>query len=120
MRNKKILICDDDRDILEMLEIILEDSGLDIFTEPDSTILVERIEENMPDLLLMDLWMPVITGDEILKTLRSNDGIKNLPVIIMSAAQDGKLIATEAGADDYISKPFDIDVLIAKVKALIQ
>ena len=117
--NKKLLICDDDIDIVEMLEIVLDDRGLDIITETDSKRALELISSIKPDLVLMDLWMPVISGDQILKDMRKDEKLSAIPVVIMSAAQDGKEVAFKAGANGYIPKPFDIDMLMLKVNEFI-
>lgn len=113
--SKKLLICDDDVDIIEMLEIVLDDSGFDIITETDSKKVLELISSTRPQLVLMDLWMPVISGDQILKHMREDQNLSSIPVVIMSAAQDGKEVAFKAGANGYIPKPFDIDNLMQKV-----
>ena len=112
---KKIFICDDDPDIVEMLEIVLDLPELKLLSETDSRKAYQRIAKEEPDLVLMDLWMPVISGDTVLKEIRASSELKALPVIIMSASKDGHRIAMEAGANDYIAKPFDIDILISKI-----
>jgi DNA-binding response OmpR family regulator len=115
MVNKKILICDDDEDILDMLGLILEDTGYEIITEQNSSNLKHLIESRSPDLIILDLWMPVLSGDHVLKSLRRNPQTKDLPVIVISASREGKSIADQAGASDYIAKPFDFDELISKI-----
>lgn len=116
MGNKTILICDDDEGILDMLEIVLDGSGYHIVPVNDSLKLYEIIEREHPDLLLLDLWMPVLSGDQVLKTLRKNPKTVKLPVIVISASQDGKEIAVDAGANDFIAKPFDLDELFQKIE----
>jgi len=116
---KTILICDDDEGILDMLEMILEDSGYHTIPEKNSLNVYNLVEQQRPDLLLLDLWMPVLSGDQVLKSLKSNPATKDLPVIVISASTEGKHIATEAGASAFIAKPFDIDQLITKVEALL-
>jgi len=118
MSNKKILICDDDQGILDMLNFILEDEYV-VISEPNSLNVSSIIEKQEPDLILLDLWMPVLSGDLVLKSVRKNQKTKNLPVIIMSASTDGEKIANASGADDYIAKPFDIDTLINRIQKLI-
>ncbi|QPH40885.1 response regulator transcription factor [Pedobacter endophyticus] len=116
---KKLLICDDDINIIEMLEIVLDDTPIEIITETDSKKVFDLIKERTPNLVLLDLWMPVVSGDQVLRQIRESEQIGDLPVLIMSAAQDGKEVAMRSGADGYIAKPFDIDELIAKVEELI-
>ncbi|MCX8525545.1 response regulator [Chryseobacterium formosus] len=109
MNNQKIMICDDDAGILEVLEMMLEMEGFSVFTENNSTNLLKEVANVRPDLLLMDLWMPVLSGDQLLKTIRITPEFQKLPVIIFSVSVDGKHIAKDAGADDFIAKPFDMD-----------
>lgn len=113
------MICDDDQGILEMMEMIMEEYGFNVCTEAQSILLLKTIEREKPDLLLLDIWMPVLSGDQLLKTLRADPNLKSLSVIMYSASSDGFVIAQKCGADDYISKPFNIDELIEKISALI-
>lgn len=117
--NKKILVCDDDEGILDMLEIILDSMGYHIIPEKNSLNIYSRIEKEKPDLLLLDLWMPVLSGDQVLKALRRNPATEKLPVIVISASTEGKQIATEAGADAYIAKPFDMQSLVSSIQRLV-
>src|SRR5947209_13510859 len=112
MKNKRVLVCDDDRDILEMLEIALMVNGFDVISEPDSTRVFRTIDSTNPDALLLDLWMPMLSGDEIVKKLRQDPSKNKIPVVVISASQDGKDVALKAGANQYLDKPFDIDKLI--------
>ncbi|OKS86244.1 response regulator [Mucilaginibacter polytrichastri] len=114
--NKKILICDDDEGILDMLEIVLEDYGYNAISVRNSLDLYDVIEREQPDLLLLDLWMPVLSGDQVLKTVRKNPQIAELPVIVISASRDGEKIAVNAGATAFMAKPFDMDNLIQKIR----
>ncbi|MES2448880.1 MAG: response regulator transcription factor [Bacteroidota bacterium] len=120
MKNKKILVCDDDQGILEMLELILEDEGYQVVIEPKSVNALKRIEQEKPDLILLDIWMPVISGDQILRSLKSDTEKAKIPVLMYSASTDGKVIAKAAGADGYLEKPFDIEVLLANIDDLIK
>jgi DNA-binding response OmpR family regulator len=116
MDPKTILICDDDEGILDMLETVLESSGYKIIPVKNSLTLYEVINREHPDLLLLDLWMPVLSGDQVLKSLRKNPETHELPVIVISASRDGRQIAAEAGATDFMAKPFDLDFLLEKVE----
>jgi len=118
--NKKILVCDDDEGILDMLSFILEDSGYKVIPERNSMNLYSLIEKEQPDLLLLDLWMPVLSGDQVLRVLKNNPETKSLPVIVVSASTEGKKIADEAGANDFLAKPFDIDQLVGRVQHMLQ
>lgn len=117
MDRKKILVCDDDPGILEMLELILEETGHIIIPEQNSLNVKMIIEKESPDLLLIDLWMPVISGDQILVAVRSNPQTTALPVIIFSASKDGADIAKKSGATAFVAKPFDIDELFSTINS---
>ena len=119
MTDKKILICDDDEGILDMLEMVLEDRGYCTIPEKNSLNIYNAIEKEQPDLVLLDLWMPVLSGDQVLRTLKSNPATMHLPVIIISASTDGHRIAINAGASEFVAKPFDVEKLVYKVQSLI-
>ncbi|WP_462264941.1 response regulator [Mucilaginibacter sp.] len=117
MSAKKILICDDDEGILDMLTLVLEDSGFEVIAESNSLNVYQQIETHQPDLLLIDLWMPVLSGDQVVKQLKQNPDTQFLPVLVISASTDGRKIAEEARADGFIAKPFDLDKLINQVQS---
>ena len=119
MKNKKIMVCDDDQGILDVLQMLLESEGFDVITEINSTNLIKEMKTNLPDLLLLDLWMPVLSGDQVLKSLRTTEEFEHLPVIVLSASVDGSSIANGAGATDFVPKPFDMDDLIIKIRGLL-
>ena len=119
MSSKKILICDDDEGILDVLGLILEETGHTIISEINSLNVKTVIEKQLPDLIILDLWMPVLSGDQILQMIRTNPSYKHLPVIIISASRDGEQIATSLDANAFIAKPFDYDHLLEVVEKLI-
>jgi DNA-binding response OmpR family regulator len=113
------MICDDDKAILELIEIVLADSGYRVIAEQNSLNLYDLIAREKPDLLLLDLWMPLLSGDQVLMHLRSNPETKDLPVIVLSASTNGHKVANEAGANDYLAKPFDIDELLYHIENIL-
>lgn len=119
MKVKKVMVCDDDRGILDLIELIMEEAGFSVVSEINSLNAISRIEKEKPDLLILDIWMPVLSGDQVLKSIKNSTSIVNLPVIMYSASTEGESIAKVAGADDYIAKPFDLDELMDKVNRLI-
>jgi len=116
---KTIMVCDDDQGIVDVLEIFLDAEGFNVVTEINSTNLLKKIETSQPDLLLLDLWMPLLSGDQVLKIIRNTESIKKLPVIVLSASVDGSDIAEDAGADDFVAKPFNLDDIINKIKVFL-
>lgn len=115
MQPKKIMICDDDRGILEMLELFLELEGYHVICEINSTHLTKQLILHKPDLLLLDLWMPIISGDQLIKIIRSTPEIKETPIIVLSASVDGPEIAGNLGANGFIAKPFDLTDITDKI-----
>jgi CheY-like chemotaxis protein len=111
----KILVCDDEQEILDITQLILEDSGYEVTATINSSEVISHIENQHPDILLIDLWMPGLSGDQVISQLRKNVNIVNLPIIVISASKDGRAVAFAAGADDFLEKPYDIDALLTMV-----
>jgi CheY-like chemotaxis protein len=120
MEGKKIMICDDDQGILDVVEMMLEIEGYTVIKESNSSNLLNKIRHTPPDLLLMDLWMPVLSGDQVLKTIRKTKELEDLPVIILSASVDGSQIASSAGANGFIAKPFNMEDMIRTINHFIK
>jgi len=119
MDKKKIIICDDDEGIIDVLEMILEEVGHTVISVNDSLKVQSVIDKEQPDLLILDLWMPRLSGQEVLRQLRSNSGHDKLRVIVISASRDGEQIANTAGANQFIAKPFDLNNILDSVNALL-
>lgn len=115
----KILICDDDEGILDLLEMVLGEEGYTTIGESNSLNVPGVIRRERPDLLLLDLWMPVLSGDQVLRNIRLEPETRQLPVIVISASRDGCTLAMNAGATDFVAKPFDLDQLVGKMKNLL-
>lgn len=114
-KNPTIMVADDDPAILDALTLLLEDEGYNVVPTVDIET-VPRIQESKPDVLLLDIWMSGINGGEICKILKKEIETASIPVIMISANRDTEEIAREAGADDFLLKPFDIDDLLSKIK----
>ncbi|MDR6372370.1 CheY-like chemotaxis protein [Chryseobacterium bernardetii] len=115
MSKRKILIFDDETAILEVITIIFEENGYDVRISETSHDILEKVADYQPDVILMDNWIPKIGGVEATKLLKSTEAFKHIPVIYVTANSDIVALASEAGADDYVSKPFDLDDLEAMV-----
>ncbi len=122
MNKKRILIVDDEENILELLKYNLEKNGFDVVAEDNGEGALEQVEKEDFDLVLLDLMLPGIDGLEVLKTIRSHDRIKDTPVIMLTAKNEeiDTVLGLEMGADDYIGKPFGVHELLARVKALLR
>ncbi|MGE5042106.1 MAG: response regulator transcription factor [Candidatus Levyibacteriota bacterium] len=113
---KKILIAEDDPSIIEALTYMLEDEGYAVDCV-DGKIELDGDKTKHPDLILLDILMSGVDGRTVCKKLKSKEETKKIPVIIISANRRIKEIAHEAGADDFIIKPFDMDELLQKIEA---
>jgi DNA-binding response OmpR family regulator len=115
MSKKKIMIADDDTGILEAMQMMLEDAGYEVIAIEDGKI-VQDMKDDLPDVLLLDIWMSGMDGTGICQHLKSQNRTKNIPIILCSANKDTRKLAKECGADDFLAKPFEMHDLIGKVK----
>jgi len=110
-KNKRVFVFDDNAEILELCTIILEDAGFDIKTSSTSNNIIDQVLAYVPDIIFMDNWLPDVGGIDATRALKGHEALKGIPVIYFSANNDVQALATEAGADGYLSKPFDIQEL---------
>ncbi|QEK11965.1 response regulator transcription factor [Crassaminicella thermophila] len=122
MNKKKILVVDDEQHIIELIQFNLENSGFDVITSENGEDAIRIAEEEMPDVILLDLMLPGIDGFEACKKIRNNDKTRKIPVIMLTAKGEemDKVLGLELGADDYLTKPFSVRELIARIKAVLR
>ncbi|WP_300258341.1 response regulator transcription factor [Clostridium sp.] len=122
MTNKKVLIVDDEEHIRELIKFNLKKEGYDTEVAVNGTEALNIIKEVKFDLILLDLMLPEIDGLEVCKEIRRNEETSDVPVMIITAKGEefDKVLGLELGADDYITKPFSIRELMARVKALLR
>ncbi|MVN22064.1 response regulator [Mucilaginibacter arboris] len=108
---KKVLIFDDDEDILAICTYILEEQGWEVSTFSNCNNIIEKVESIMPDVILMDNWIPDSGGIIATQTIKQQEHLKNIPVVYFSANNDIKTLAQQAGADSFLAKPFDLEEL---------
>jgi len=120
MPTRKILIVDDEADILHFLELILRERGYEVASAPGGAQALAWARAHRPDLILLDIMMPQMDGWEVLKLLRIDPKTAGIPVAMISARTDPKdrVQGLQEGALDYICKPFSLDELLAKVQAI--
>lgn len=114
--SKRVLICDDDEGILEVASIVLDQAGYEVTALSTAENIVEEVKKAQPDVVLMDLWMPEVSGETATKQLKKDPSTKHVPVIVVSANKDTEVIAQRAGSDAFICKPFDITELEEAVR----
>ena len=118
--SKKILIVEDERDILQLVKLYLEKEGFRTLSASTGTEGLRQAKQEKPDLVILDLMLPEIDGLEICKRLRSAPETAMLPIIMLTAKaeESDSIIGLELGADDYVTKPFSPKTLVARIKAL--
>ncbi|MBI1749342.1 MAG: response regulator transcription factor [Acidobacteria bacterium] len=119
---KRILIIEDDRDIIELIRYNLEQEGFSLTSTRDGVTGLEHVRKSPPDLLLLDLMLPKLSGLEICKAIRRDERLNRLPILMLTARGDesDRVIGLELGADDYVTKPFSPREMVARVKALLR
>lgn len=112
-QSRKIVIFDDDRDILSICSYILEEHNWQVYAFTDCNDHIARVRRIMPDVILMDNRIPDTGGFAATQTLKNEADLKHIPVIYFSGNSDIRVLAEAAGAEAYLEKPFDLDDLIA-------
>lgn len=113
MAQQRILVVDDERAIVELVGALLQDEGYRVVTELDSRRAFEMATQDPPDLILLDMRMPLMDGWEFARQLAA--GSSAVPIVVMTAAQHAREWATEIGAAGFVGKPFEIDGLLDEV-----
>ena len=119
--NKKILVVDDEEDILNLVRLILEDAGYQVRIETDGRDALKKLDEEKFDLILLDIMMPFLSGWEVLEAMRSRDKTRDIPVALLTARasprEDNQPYPTDYC--DYITKPFEPDDLLKRIRQIL-
>lgn len=120
--SKTILVTDDEEHILELIKFNLEREGYNVLLCENGEDSISIVQNNAIDLVVLDLMLPGIDGIEVLKRLRKMDKFEKLPVIMLTAKSEesDRILGLEIGADDYITKPFSVRELVARIKAVLR
>jgi len=118
----QILIVDDERDLVQVVEFNLRQAGFETATAFDGERALAQIKARVPDLVVLDLMLPDIPGTEICRNLKSNPRTKHVPVIMLTARGEevDRVVGFELGADDFVTKPFSVRELVLRVKAVLR
>ncbi len=118
--SQKVLVVDDEESILTLIKFHLEKAGLTVITAEEGKKALEIVKEEKPDLIVLDIMLPGMDGIEICKSLRKED--YHTPILMLTAKDEeiDKIIGLEVGADDYMTKPFSVRELMARVKAMLR
>ncbi|MBA3723341.1 MAG: response regulator [Candidatus Levybacteria bacterium] len=113
---KKVLVAEDDKAIIEVVRIILENEGYEVITADQGERVYKAVDMHLPDMILLDIWLFGEDGGEIAKNIKGKPHTKHIPLVMMSANNETEKITKESGADGFLLKPFNIDDLLAMVK----
>jgi len=122
MGKDRILIIEDDRDIVEMLEYNLKEEGYETLSALNGEEGVALAGRERPNLIILDIMLPILNGFEVCRALKNDDVTAHVPIIILSAKsqETDKVVGLELGADDYVTKPFSPRELIARIRAILR
>ncbi len=114
----KVMVVEDEQALALLLKYNLEKEGYDVVIESNGSKVIDKVEEHCPSLILLDWMLPKMSGVEICKLIRTKPDIKNIPIIMLTAKgqEEDKIKGLTAGADDYVTKPFSVPELMARVK----
>lgn len=115
----KVLIVDDDKDIAEAIQLILELEDFDTYTVTDHEMIVPIAKKYLPDVILLDMLLSGVDGREVCRSLKKDVVFQLVPIIMMSAYPDASASTFNAGAKDFLAKPFDAALLVEKVQTCI-
>ncbi len=122
MGSKKILIVDDEVDLVETVRFPLEMEGFNVLVSYNGEDALNQARKEKPDLILLDLMLPKLDGYKVCRLLKFDERYKNIPILMLTAKtqEKDKALGMETGANDYITKPFDLDRLVEKVKSYLK
>jgi DNA-binding response OmpR family regulator len=122
MSKKKILVVDDEKDIVELLRFNLERDGFKVIPSYNGEDALRLVKSQLPDLIILDLMLPGMDGLEICRILKRDSSTFSIPIIMLTAKEEEAdiVVGLELGADDYITKPFGIKEMIARVKTVLR
>jgi DNA-binding response OmpR family regulator len=118
-KQEKILVLDDDTDIWTMIKMMLEYKGYTVTVSERAEQAAEVLQNDGVDLIIMDMLLSGVNGTDLCVELKKNSSTSHIPVIMISAHPNAKEICLEAGADEFISKPFDMQDILSKIDRLI-
>ena len=118
----RILVVEDDPDILELLSYNLKQNGFEVIPVADGEAALAKLESELVDLILLDLMLPGIDGLEVCRSLKQRSGVRDIPVLMLTAKAEevDRIVGLELGADDYVVKPFSPRELLLRIKAILR
>lgn len=122
MAKTKVLVVEDDRSLAEVLQYNLEQNGYEVFCAYDGQDGLSQARLQLPELIVLDVMIPVLDGLEVCKMLRASSSTSDIPVIMLTAKSEetDQLVGFSVGADDYVVKPFSVKVLLQRIKTMLR
>ena len=122
MAKTKVLVVEDDRSLAEVLQYNLEQNGYEVFCAYDGQDGLSQARLQLPQLIVLDVMIPVLDGLEVCKMLRASSSTSDIPVIMLTAKSEetDQLVGFSVGADDYVVKPFSVKVLLQRIKTMLR
>ena len=122
MEGKTILIVDDEKDLVELIEFNLRREGYGTLAAYDGETALRLARQHVPDLIIVDLMLPLKSGHDVAVALRSDSATKGIPIIMLTAKSDesDEIVGLVLGADDYITKPASMKILLARIEAVLR
>lgn len=121
MAKKRILLVDDEKDLVETMVFQLESIGYEVITAYNGQEALEKARKDNPDLIILDLMLPKIDGYKVCRMLKFDEKYKHIPIVLFTARaqEQDKKLGLEVGANGYITKPFESEVLFSKIKEML-
>jgi DNA-binding response OmpR family regulator len=122
VKKRLVLVAEDEDDVRELIVSVFEFSGFDVIGVPDGAAAVKAATESLPDIILLDVRMPNMTGFEACQAIKADENTQHIPVIFLSAYGQEAEVATglELGAEEYLTKPFDLSELVKRVNDILE
>ncbi|MGQ9645609.1 MAG: response regulator transcription factor [Thermodesulfobacteriota bacterium] len=122
MEKKKILVVDDQVDLVRTIQFALELEGYEVLISHNGEEALNQVRKENPDLILLDIMLPKMDGYKVCRLLKFDEQYRHIPILMLTARtqEKDKLLGVETGADEYITKPFDIGELTQKIRAYLR
>ncbi len=119
-RGKRVLVVDDERDLNELISFNLQRNGFDVISSFNGNDAVEKARTEQPDMIVLDIMLPGIDGNEVTRQLKSDPKTAQIPIIMLTARSEETdvVVGLKLGADDYVTKPFSMKILLARLESL--
>jgi len=117
---KKILLIDDEQDMIDVLKYSLKDSQYEVITATDGVEGFAKVSDEKPDLIVLDMMMPTLDGYALIKEIRRRENLKSIPIVVLTGKDQLEEIVREEGVKDFFTKPFELQDVVGRIKDLVE